>query len=69
MTPLSQNHKTLTKGGISELAIFAIITLVSTVITVATNVVASSLNAKANQERQNNHGLFSLKASPDIYVY
>ncbi len=69
MTALTLEHKHNTKGGISQLAIFAIITLVGAAVSLITNIVSASLNAKANQEMNDSHGLFSLKAQPDIFVF
>ena len=69
MTALSQESKNITKGGISQLAIFAIITLIGATVSLITNIVSASLNAKANQELNDSHGLFNLKAQPDIFVY
>ncbi len=55
MKQISTQTKTQTKGGLSELAIFSIITAVGAGVSLITNIASGVLNAEANKKAKPVH--------------
>ncbi len=53
MKPLNQQQKHQTKGGLSELAIFGIITAIGAGMSLISGVATGIMNAKANKQQKN----------------